>query len=592
MAEKEKIPIAIYQLDRMLYEGSPFRDIVTEVIRKINERQPERTWEPQPVNNTDYLNRVMVYSLRNRFPPGWRRFLTPALARDASLLTSFNIMFGFICFIHNDPEIFVVTGGMGSFQAIDMHVNQHFGLDVLVRIIQKNSPVIKGIGDRGVTGVLLGQSRHFREDQRLSNEDAFGRIYKEVKADLQERILVRDFHFSPGSLSRIKSGCLAKTSFKINKAISFAELVNLTASFNTILARTPNFALNKVLLIDKRKKQNHALLDELKEHFVEMLYEHHRNGQAFDVDLLNKDYESYFDADSYELELNTDEVAVFEDPPTLRDVVNELRRYGSLLDGDVTDFKHSVLLKNLSAIGEDDEPLSDTVLKQLHGEMAYNGKHYFYVDEDWYEVHSSFIADLNRECESIIAECWDDRLISEVFDVREEGDYNRKFLNQPGWVVLDTVTPEHIELCDLLHYEPGHLALVHVKQGFNNSLRDLCAQITIAANRLHEDSRENYRFVESVESHARGRSASESPASRSLATQAFPTGGLPPLFQGVNPKNISFCLAVVDTNPTERPLNGRLSAFHSNIAKYFLIQLHRAAISLRYDFKIIQLRRS
>jgi len=500
-------------------------------------------------------------------------------------------MFGFICFIHNDPEIFVVTGGMGSFQAIDMHVNQHFGLDVLVRIIQKSSPVIKGIGDRGVTGVLLGQSRHFREDQRLSNEDAFGRIYKEVKADLQQRILVRDFRFTPASLSKIKAGCLAKTSFKINKSISFAELINLTTSFTNILNRPPNFALNKVLLIDKRKKQNHALLEELKEHFVQMLYEQHRAGRTFDVDLLNKDYETYFDANTYELELNADDVAVFDDPPSLQEVINELRRYDSLFDADVTGFKHSVLLKNLSAIPEDDDALTDTVLKQLHGEMAYSGKHYFYVAEDWYEVHPTFIADLNRECESIISECWDDTLITEIFDGREEGDYNRKFLNQPGWVVLDTVTPEHIELCDLLHHRPDRLCLVHVKQGFDNSLRDLTAQIKIAANRLHEDSRDNYRFVDSVERLARTRSSSGSAESRSLGTQTFPPGGLSPLFRGVNTRNIHFCLAVVDTNTTERPLNGSLSAFHSNIAKYFLIQLYREVIALRYDFKIIQVRR-
>lgn len=175
MAEKEKIPVAIYQLDCTLYDGSPFSDIVAEVVRKINSSQPDRTWEAQPID-AEYQGRVMIYSSRNRFPPGWRRFLRPALGQEATLRTSINVTHEYLCFIRNDPEVFVVTGGMGAFHAIDAHVHQQFGLDILVRVIQKNHPVIKAIGDRGVTGILLGQSRNFREDQRLSNEDAFGRI--------------------------------------------------------------------------------------------------------------------------------------------------------------------------------------------------------------------------------------------------------------------------------------------------------------------------------------------------------------------------------------------------------------------------------
>jgi uncharacterized protein (TIGR04141 family) len=592
MPEKDKIPVAIYQLDRSLYEEMPFTDVVEVVVDTINRKASGRTWEPEPINVKDYPDQVRIYSSTATMPPGWRKFLSPALAKNSKLQVCVNVIHGFLCFVDGEPDIFLITGGMGAFHAIDEHVYQHFGLDVLVRIIEKSSPVIRGIGDRGVTGILLGQSRNFREDQRLSNEDAFGRIYKEVKADLQQRILVKDFRFSKESLKRIKSGCLAKTSFKINKSISFPELIHLTKAFGTLLKRDPKFALNKVNLIDKRKKQNHGLLQALNEHFVEHLYQQYKKGQPFDVDLLNKEYEKYLDASTYVFPLNDEEEVEFDDAPTLQELIDELVDADSLFTDGVEDFKHSVMLKQLTAKDEEGIVLtSESVLKQLHGELKHDRKNYFYVDEDWYEVHPTFTKDLNRECEEIIKECWDSTLIGKVFDVKEEGDYNLKFVGEPGWLVLDTITPENIELCDLLHYTDDHLYLVHVKQGFDNSLRDLTAQMSIAANRLHEDSRNQYLFVESVQARAVQGLKSTSGKSKLLAEQAFPAGGLPELFKRTHVRNVCFCLAVVDTAKADRSLDGDLSAFNSNIAKYFLVQLYRAINALRFDFKVIQLKR-
>jgi uncharacterized protein (TIGR04141 family) len=592
VAEKEKIPVAIYQLDCTLYEGSTFADIVEDVVKNINRKQIEQIWAPEPVNTTEYPGEVKLYSSKTKFPPGWRKFLKPALAKESTLVNCMNTTHGFLCFIGNQKEIFVVTGGMGAFHAIDEHVYQHFGLDILVRIIEKSSPVIKGIGDRGVTGILLGQSRNFREDQRLSNEDTFGRIYREVKADLQQRILVKDFKFSKGSLSRIKSGCLAKTSFRINKAISFSEMIHLTQAFSNILKREPKFALNKVYLIDKRKRQNRDLLDALRASFIDVLFQQHKNGVPFDVDLLNKDYVNYLDADTFTLELNANEEVDFDDPPTLQEVIDQLAAAGSLLTDGVEQFKQSVMMKQLTAKDQEGRVLtSDTVFKQLHGEVRHEKKSYFYVDEDWYEVHASFIQDLNRECGSIIAECWEEKLVPEAFDVDEEGEFNLKFINKPGWVVLDTITPDNIELCDLLHYNADHLHLIHVKQGFDNSLRDLTAQINIAANRLHEDARDCYKFVAKIEERILLSKNSPSEKSRRLSNQPLPNGGLPSLFEKVHVRNVCFCLAVVDTAKKNRPLNGDLSVFHSNIAKYFLIQLYRGINALRFDFKVIQLNR-
>jgi uncharacterized protein (TIGR04141 family) len=72
------------------------------------------------------------------------------------------------------------------------------------------------------------------------------------------------------------------------------------------------------------------------------------------------------------------------------------------------------------------------------------------VDGLWYLIQPAFVADLNREYEEIIARHSDSGLVTETFKKDEdEGDFNLRYVGRKDWFVLDTVTPENIELCDL-----------------------------------------------------------------------------------------------------------------------------------------------
>jgi hypothetical protein len=115
-----------------------------------------------------------------------------ALSDNSLLAKCKNTIHRYFCFIGIKKHTFLITGGTGAFHSIDQLVSEQFGLDVLVRIIDKNSSIVKGIQDQGVTGIILGQNRYFRDDQKLSSDDDFGKIYKEVRPDkngLSVRIL-------------------------------------------------------------------------------------------------------------------------------------------------------------------------------------------------------------------------------------------------------------------------------------------------------------------------------------------------------------------------------------------------------------------
>src|SRR5579863_3291239 len=274
MAKNEKIQVAIYQVDSSNYGDGSFEDIVNDIYRKVNKREGQK-WEEEKVSFAREGCEIKVYSAVTQASPAWRVFLRPALAKGSRLVNCVNIVHHYLCFIGTGDNIFLITGGMGTFPVISEFIAPNFGLDVLVRLIDKNSPVVRGLNDRGVTGVLLGQQRYFRDDQRMIDEESFGRIFRGVSADLHKRILTKEFKFPKDSLRKIKSGCLATNSFKIKKSIDFEAALRLCDAFSGILKKRPRFALNNVQQITKNK-HNRDLLERLDNAFIDRIYTAHK----------------------------------------------------------------------------------------------------------------------------------------------------------------------------------------------------------------------------------------------------------------------------------------------------------------------------
>jgi len=54
----------------------------------------------------------------------------------------------------------------------------------------------------------------------------------------------------------------------------------------------------------------------------------------------------------------------------------------------------------------------------------------------------------------MINRMWNATLITEKFpSPGKEGDFNIQFINRPGLLVFDKITPDNIEFCDILYYD-------------------------------------------------------------------------------------------------------------------------------------------
>jgi len=205
-------------------------------------------------------------------------------------------------------------------------------------------------------------------------------------------------------------------------------------------------------------------------------------------------------------------------------------------------------------------------------------------------IQADFVDDLNKEGKEMLSGVWEDKLLDDPFDIDKREDvYSAGYLGRPGFFMLDTIIADNIELCDLLYHSDDALQLIHIKKGFNNSIRELANQVLLAARRLINDRKSDYRYVEEIETKLRSGKTSASSLKRQMAAQTLPTKNLTELFRGKRDHQIIFCLAFVDKAASPRSIKDKLEDFDSNIAKYSLIALKKEIVGMGFGFKVIQL---
>lgn len=583
------MPVSIYQVNLSVFSEETFAEIIDSIIARAE--QSGNIFKPDKLSRAyDKRYPVHIFYEKRRQPPKWAGFLENILDKNAVLVRCKNLSHSFLCFIEYEENLFALCGGAGNF-VIQPYISDDFGLEILSRLIDRDSKVIKSIQDRGVTGIVLGQMKFYRGDQRLTDEDQFGKIYKQVEAELDVPILTKIFGFNEADLRRNFSGCLAKSSFQIKKAIDFDELLRLLGRFTQILRTEKKFSLNKVIQISKRKPEGQLLIEQLDECMIRHFFNRINEGDVPDFDVCHKSFEAYRLAAEYELILNREDRVTEHSPWTLHRLVECLRDKGALYQHDFTFFKNALGIYQIIARDEEGSDLtSGSILQHLHGEIEYNGRAYFFLDGLWYQVDPDFIADLNSECAAVLRSAWETSVLPKLIQIgRSEKEYNRSYIGQPRTLVFDTITPENIEFCDVLRYTDDSVYLIHIKKGFDNSVRELAAQVENAAKRLRADIKSGYAYIEKVQSQVlRGR-GSRDLFLDALSKQSFPTGGLETLFKTLADRQIVFCLAFADKASEARSLKDDLLRFGSNIAKLSLLELSMKINTMGFGFRVIQI---
>lgn len=485
--------------------------------------------------------------------------------------------------IETGKGIFSVVGG-GFYKYVVPFLDTSYGLNTYSRIMIPSEDEIITIKTRGVTGLRAGMSEQFKDNYLLMDYIKFGKIPVELKIKISSKTV--DLYFnqfvntrSPNIILNISSG------FNLNKKLTFQELGLLTQILEHIESKKADDFFssykeitNKTLISNSLKP---AIINELFNKRNDIINNKVSN---FDVCYPNR-IEDFFSADEYKIKLKEDKhkfklIATTNDKSEiLRSILRFLAKEN--YDQNLSTFNHYVYnIYIYSFKNKSKSPILQTALiYHLNTELYLTGLGTFiYLDSKWYKLREIFIKEMNERCSEILN---GNDLKNSILNIEwekkangkreDESSYNDRYQTK-DYLILDTISPESIELADIIHITNNTIYLCHVKYGFSTEMRELYSQVISSARRLKNDLKdEKNDYLKSVfkllSSKKRNNSYTES--------------GFIKLFRE---KDIKYVMCIT-SQTKNRPLQQNMEKYKSNVAKLSLIQCYTEMRTEYYDLQ-------
>jgi len=576
----EKIPITLYKIKDSL----EFDEIVEQIENNGYHRQ-----EVQFSHSSFEL--VLLYS-HTTPRVKWKDFFQAFVRYGEDILENQRTMTESYVFLMRSiatESVYCATGGNGFFEVQD-NIDCDFGISVISRLIKKDEKILKATKETKLSGGTYGETKYFRSSLNLYENENFGTFYQEVKTLLDRRILNEKLGFGDEDLKR-DSLCIAKNSFKITKSLSLNDLLNVIEGCEEIISTIEPIEINRVKKLNRSSEKD--LIKSLKSFLVYKLWKRYKESEdSYNFDLCHSEYEKYLTADSYRVfyrnyqneyleNCTFDNLIYIDDLFTRmrepRINIPSIKKFSSILG----DLKIQSFDENSSILTR------GTFKSHIFADITFRSKRYFYMNDDFYVISDKFIQELNESCNSFINKnyhilqlhSWDSSLI-------DENEYNQKYLGNRNCLVLDKITPENIEFCDFLRWDNKRIYLYHVKKAFGNTMRDLCSQIYISANRYQQSKSDYYRFHRTVYKELSNKiGGNKYFDSVGRQTDNITEEEFISLFREREPE---YVLLVRDVSTKKRTIKD-MKKFNSNIAKFSLNELIKNMTKIGMYFSIAEI---
>lgn len=600
-------PCSVYLIDKESVGKEISSDVVSSIMRKINHEISEEsakcgktkyTYMQQKIDSA-WLNgelSIQLYYRSHKYIPEWRGFFSAISETNSSIREAENKMASVICFIYNEDYVFAVCTGHGTYPILK-YIDSNFGLEILTKLIDEKSSVIKSRRSRGITGNTLAASQIYKKDQLILAEEAYGQLFKEISADLDCEVIENKLGLDIGE--RDMASCVAKTSFKLNKSISFGHLVSFVRHL-IVLKNDANsgFNINRLKFVNNRTNSEKALTESLNLKLKKELHKYLRNSlEVFAFEICHQEYEDYFFADRYSIEYSgNDGRAVFYDnrisfadikeylKSNFSDAFSTQKGFLSIVD--------KISITSYESTGQ--KKTSGKLITHLNGEMSFDNETYFYIDDKWIQMIGNLVEELDSDVSSIIHNLNANRKINALGlmkwdrnNHKTEDDYNLSYLNTDKTLVFHKVLYQNIEMADVLRWNDQEIYLIHVKKGFDSSMRDLTNQVNNAARILMNERKSNelkfaeelYDYLQKVKNNINKYAAYLSSICHQVDT--ITKEDFVSLFKE---KDIKFCMAILDEDDTRNICE--IKKYDSNIAKLSTLDLIRNMSTLNVDLLI------
>lgn len=517
----------------------------------------------------------------------WKDFLPDNLTQNEDFTQQ---KLSLLLFVETDIDLYCIVGG-NAYRIILPFIDHSFGLNTYARIMHPASDELASIKSRGITGARAGINEQFRDNYKIIDFIKFGKIPQEIHLKLSNEISKKYFNFLQNNKNdRIQ--IFVGKAFKIKKRIDFSILHKTIRELCVISELVPSDYLSSY----KEISDNKFIEDNLRPLLINKIFDDSINVERnitdpekiFEHDFCNpNNIEMFYEADEYQLkEYNENKrYRLFKTVNDRKLIYRSVLSRAMELFGTNDKFNFMVYLQGVRVVCYQDnkKTIGSSFLFHITTEISHKGKPYFLIDTKWYSLRDSFVKDLktntvhvlktHKAPKEVLVKQWDKSIM------RTEKEYNESYINEPNYIVLDTIIVDGVELCDLIYYDDSNLYLIHVKYGFTARVRELTNQITISARRLKEIlSAQDSDFLDEMYNKI---------AAKRGAVNNFTLGEFKNLFE----RKITYIFAFTSHLKEDLIVEENIEKFDSNIARFSLIQCSSEMRANYYDMLNYQIRR-
>lgn len=477
--EDQKLLISIYRVDKDNFDFTTFDEIINQIMSK------DLFYKQEEVLNDNKMR--LFYKESSSNYKKWNNFFEWKIKEDNfftytddqtwEVKIKASDFISFVCFFEIEDEIFIVSSWK-SYILFDRWCDQYFWLNIITRLLDKNSKSLKHLLDNSLSWSNFESSFIFRNNESFLSQDDFWKIFKESIAELTETQLSSIWIDTTWRIHK-KINCLAKTNFTPKTWITFSELKNkILPKVALLLKNDPKFKINQVKEINKKDLLYPKLLDEL---FNKM----YANLLEFDF-FPPKDIWEFFNASKYLL--FWEEISYEDFDLTIVDKIKTIIDWMWL---DLNSFKSKLETTYVNSFDEEwSELLSQkfALYRWLHWEIDYEWLHYFWLNWKFWKIEKNFLDDFNSKAFEILKNNKLETTIilplNKIWENENEWPYNEN--HKDKFIVLDKKRVFDIEFCDLIYFNTKQTFIIHVKRWFDRDMRVLSSQILTSARVLTE----------------------------------------------------------------------------------------------------------
>lgn len=570
--------VKLYRLDKynLKFGGEEDNPLIIQktikgIFEKNNSNQGDQfVIDDLPKVTIDGLTYYLFVQNFEQQESDWFSFFPDTLTDGIPFATQ-NI--NILLFIDNSVDVFVVVGGT-AYRSIVPYIDHTFGISTISKLLKPDKDLLASVKSRGLTGITSQLDETFRDNIFVSDFARFGKVPILVNYVLNES----DSRLFFGFVQRSRDEMLkieASKSFKLKKRITFEELHKIIIELGHIqdLEESDFLSTYKRIpsIIVQQKQLNELLTRAIFEDQGRFFTDSIETFDSFSFDFCDpNNLQGFYEAEYYVLKEKTEsghtEFKQLSDRGLIyRAVLSRAIELGIQQDY----FQFKVYLQGirvLSYIGDKRITSASFLFHftcEFKPQSPYSVKPLFLVDNKWYELNDSFISDLEQECVQILGA----KKLSENIPLLSwpiqmtETDYNMLYNDIPNAMVFDVITPEGVELCDILFISDNDIFLIHVKRGFDASLRELANQVVLSSKRVYGDIKSGaLSYLSKIHQQY------------SLKEEREPKISLPDFISLFQNKKINFVFAFVSGRISDELVEENIRKYSSNIARHSILQ--------------------